>query len=219
MITSTITITVPTTSMSEVEHFLASMEPFIRDYGVVAVFAILTFESIGFPLPGESLLIFASVLAERGEMSFPGLLFFAWIGGVAGDNIGYLIGRRLGRKVVLQYGQMFWLNADRLQRVETVFQRYGPVTVAFARFFNVLRQLNGVVAGTLRMDWWKFLLCNALGCALWVLTWGLAGFFLAEHVSEIKRFADGMGLIGAALIATGLIVLIVHRARRPRHGT
>jgi membrane protein DedA with SNARE-associated domain len=205
--------------MSEIEHVLARMEPFIRDYGVVAVFAILMFESLGLPLPGEALLIFASILAERREMSFPGLLFFAWMGGVVGDNIGYLIGRRLGRKVVLHYGQMLGLTADRLARVEAVFARYGPITVAFARFFNVLRQLNGIVAGTLRMDWWKFLLCNALGCALWVLTWGLGGFYLAEHVSEIKAVTDVLGLIGAALIGVGLIILLVHYARRPRHGT
>jgi membrane protein DedA with SNARE-associated domain len=205
--------------MSEIEHVLASMEPFIRDYGVVAVFAILTFESLGLPLPGEAVLIFASILAERHEMSFPGLLFFAWIGGVVGDNIGYLIGRRLGRKIVLQYGRMIGLNDDRLAQVEAVFARYGPITVAFARFFNVLRQLNGIVAGTLRMDWWKFLLCNALGCALWVLTWGLGGFYLAEHVSGIKRVTDVLGFIAAALIAVGLTVLVVRHARRARHGT
>jgi membrane protein DedA with SNARE-associated domain len=205
--------------MSEIEHVLASMEPFIRDYGVAAVFAILTFESLGLPLPGEAVLIFASILAERHEMSFPALLVFAWIGGVVGDNIGYLIGRRLGRKIVLQYGRTIGLNADRLARVEAVFARYGPITVAFARFFNVLRQLNGIVAGTLRMDWWKFLLCNALGCALWILTWGLGGFYLAEHVSGIKRVTDVLGFIAAALIAVGLTVLVVRHARRARQGT
>jgi membrane protein DedA with SNARE-associated domain len=205
--------------MGEIEHILASMEPFVRDYGAVAIFAILTLESMGLPLPGEAVLIFASFLAERGEMSFSELLFFAWMGGVVGDNIGYLIGRWLGRKVVLQYGRLIGLNAGRLAQVEAVFQRYGPVTVAFARFFNVLRQLNGVVAGTLSMDWWKFLLCNALGCALWVLTWGLGGFYLAEHGSGLKRITDGLGLVGAALITVGLVILLIRHARRPRHGT
>jgi membrane protein DedA with SNARE-associated domain len=69
------------------------------------------------------------------------------------------------------------------------------------------------------MDWWKFLLCNALGCALWVLTWGLGGFYLAEHGSELKRITDGLGLVGAVLIAVGLIILLIRHARRPRHGT
>jgi membrane protein YqaA with SNARE-associated domain len=121
-------------------------------------------------LPGESLLIFGSVMAEHGNMSFPLLLLFAWIGGVIGDNIGYLIGKKLGRVVLLRYGGKIGITPKRLSQVEVVFARYGSLTVAFARFFNVLRQLNGVVAGTLEMDWWRFLLFNAIGRALWVLT-------------------------------------------------
>jgi membrane protein DedA with SNARE-associated domain len=205
--------------MTEIEQIIAELEPFIRDYGVVAVFVILTFESIGFPLPGESLLIFAFALASRGDMSIPGLFFSAWFGGVVGDNIGYLIGRWLGRAVILQYGQKVGLSAARLQQIEGVFQRYGPVTVVFARFFNVLRQLNGIVAGTLNLNWWKFLVCNALGCALWVLTWGLIGTYLAEHMSNIKKLADGLGIAGAALIVIGLMVLLVYHLRHSRHAS
>lgn len=202
--------------MDEIEHVFANLDPLIRHYGTVVVFVILTFESIGFPLPGESLLIVAFALARRGEISFPGLLFFAWIGGVLGDNIGYLIGRWLGRSVVLQYGQKIGLNAARLERIESVFQRYGPVTVAFARFFNVLRQLNGVVAGTMNMNWWLFLACNAIGCALWVLTWGLIGTYLIEHMSDIKRFADRIGFVGAGLLILGLVFLVYLKRRSHR---
>jgi membrane protein DedA with SNARE-associated domain len=76
---------------------------------------------------------------------------------VLGDNIGYGIGRVLGRALVLKHGKKIGLDADRLRKVEDVFARFGPATVAFARFVNVLRQLNRVVAGTLNMDWRRFL--------------------------------------------------------------
>ena len=204
--------------MSEIDHILATFDPLIRHYGLIAVFVILTFESIGFPLPGETLLIVAFALARRGEISFPGLLFFAWLGGVIGDNIGYLIGRWFGRAVILRYGQKLGLSASRLEHIEAVFRRYGPFTVAFARFFNVLRQLNGVVAGTMNMNWWLFLACNALGCALWVFTWGMIGTYLVEHMTQIKKLADGVGLVGAVLVALGLMILIYLRRRaRPGH--
>jgi membrane protein DedA with SNARE-associated domain len=202
--------------MTEIEHLLASIDPLVRHYGLIVVPAIITLESLGAPLPGESLLIFASVTAEHGNLSFPLLLLFAWIGGVVGDNIGYLIGRRLGRAVLLRYGDKIGFTAQRLDRVEAVFARYGPLTVAFARFFNVLRQLNGVVAGTLKMDWWRFLLFNALGCALWVLTWGLAGFYLGEHVSDIARLAHGLGLVGAIIVAILVIGAAIFAFRRTR---
>jgi membrane protein DedA with SNARE-associated domain len=204
--------------MTEIEHLIGLIDPLVRQYGVVAVAIIITLESFGAPLPGEPLLIFGSVMAERGNMSFPLLLLFAWIGGVVGDNIGYLIGKRLGRVVLLRYGEKIGFTPKRLSQVEAVFARYGTFTVAFARFFNVLRQLNGVVAGTLRMDWWRFLLFNALGCALWVLTWGLTGFYLGEHVSNISRFARSFGLLGAIIVAVLVIGANIYVLRRERTG-
>jgi len=150
--------------------------------------------------------------------ALPFLLLFAWIGGVIGDNIGYLIGRRLGRMVLLRHGAKIGLTPERFGQIEAVFARYGPFTVAFARFCNVLRQLNGVVAGTLSMDWWRFLIFNALGCALWVLTWGLAGFYLGEHVSDISRLAHNLGVVGAIIVTTVLIGALVYAFRRQRVG-
>lgn len=204
--------------MTEIEHLLGLVDPLVRQYGLIAVPVIIALELLGAPLPGELLLIFGSVTAEHGNISFPLLLLFAWIGGVIGDNIGYLIGRRLGRVVVLRYGGKIGITPRRLSQVEVVFARYGPLTVAFARFFNVLRQLNGVVAGTLEMDWWRFLLFNALGCALWVLTWGLIGYYLGEHVSNIARIAHGLGLLGAIIITVLLIGAIIYASRRERTG-
>jgi membrane protein DedA with SNARE-associated domain len=204
--------------MTEIEHLLGLIDPLLRQYGVVAIAIIITLESLGAPLPGESLLIFGSVMAEHGNMSFPLLLLFAWIGGVVGDNIGYLIGKRFGRVVLLRYGEKIGFTPKRLSQVEAVFARYGTFTVAFARFFNVLRQLNGVIAGTLRMDWWRFLLFNALGCALWVLTWGLTGFYLGEHVSNITKFARSFGLLGAIIVAVLVTGAIIYALRRERTG-
>ena len=133
--------------MEELGQLVAGLEHFIRHYGVMAVMVILVFEALGVPLPGETLLIFASVLAGRGEMSLPALLFFAWAGSVVGDNVGYLIGRRLGRAAVARYGAKIGLTAARYNAVEEVFAKYGAATVTFARFVNILRQLNGVVRG------------------------------------------------------------------------
>jgi len=75
--------------IAEIEHLLGNLEPFVHEYGAAAVMVILTFESLGLPLPGESLLILASVLAGRGELSLPLLMLAAWAGAVMGDNIGY----------------------------------------------------------------------------------------------------------------------------------
>jgi membrane protein DedA with SNARE-associated domain len=110
--------------VEEVGHFVGSLEHFVRDYGAAAVTVILALEALGAPLPGETLLIFASVLAGRGDMSLPALLIFAWAGSVLGDNIGYAIGRRLGRAAITRYGARVGLTASRFDAVERVFARY-----------------------------------------------------------------------------------------------
>jgi membrane protein DedA with SNARE-associated domain len=202
----------------EIEHLFGNLEPFVHTYGAAAVMVILTFESLGAPLPGESLLILASVLAGRGELSLPLLMLSAWAGAVLGDNIGYVIGKRLGRAMILRYGGKIGINADRLNRVEAVFGQYGPFTVAFARFVNILRQLNGVVAGMLKMDWRRFLVFNALGGALWVSAWTLTGFYLGAHVSDIRVIAHDLEHAGAILGLGLLTAALVYGIYRLRHG-
>ncbi|MGH6842443.1 MAG: DedA family protein [Methylocella sp.] len=203
----------------EVEHILGNLEPFIHAYGAAAVLVILTFESLGLSLPGESLLIFASVLAGRGELSLLPLMVGAWAGAVLGDNLGYLIGLRLGRAIVLRYGAKIGINAARLNRVEAFFSRYGPATVAFARFVNVLRQLNGVVAGMLKMEWKRFLFFNALGGALWVSVWTLAGYYLGGHVFGLKVIGHDLEHAGAILGIGMLIAALVFGLWRLRHAS
>jgi membrane protein DedA with SNARE-associated domain len=194
--------------MTAIEHAFGSLTPLLQEYGAVVVMIVLMLESMGLPLPGETVLILASVLAARGGMSFPSLLLCAWAGAVLGDNIGFCVGRTLGRAVVLRLGGRIGLTADRLHRVEEVFARYGPVAVGFARFVAILRQLNGVVAGTLGMEWRRFLLFNALGGALWVLAWSLAGFYLGEHVHDVATLVHDFGMAGA-VVAVAVVAAVV----------
>ncbi len=196
--------------MTEFGHVLGILEPWIRQYGAPAIFLILMFESFGAPLPGESLLVVAAFLAGRGDISLPGLFLAAWAGAVIGDNIGYLIGKKLGRKLLLHYGGKVGLNAQRLRRAETALARYGPVAVGLARFVNVLRQLNGVVAGALGMDWRRFLIFNAVGGALWVLLWTMVGLFLGEHGAAIAALIHKLGFLGALFVLIASIAVLTY---------
>jgi membrane protein DedA with SNARE-associated domain len=201
--------------VEEMAQLVGSLEHFVRDYGVVAVVVILTFEALGAPVPGETLLIFTAVLAGRGEISLPDLLVFAWAGSVLGDNIGYGIGRKLGRAAVTRYGARVGLTESRFDAVERMFARYGAATVTFARFVNVLRQLNGIVAGTLGMEWQRFLVFNALGAALWVGVWVLGTYFFSEHIGVVAEVARRFGMIaGITAVIAVLVFLAVALQRR-----
>lgn len=202
--------------MEEVAHLVAGLESFVRHYGAFAVMLILAIEALGAPVPGESLLIFASVLAGRGEMSLPSLLIFAWVGSILGDNLGYLIGRKLGRGTILRYGAKVGLTAERFSGIEHVYVRYGSVTVLFARFFSILRQLNGVVAGILGMSWWRFVLFDAVGAALWVMVWVFAPAYFSEHLPFIISMAHHTKVVVSFLLAASLILVLGLFVRRLR---
>jgi membrane protein DedA with SNARE-associated domain len=200
--------------VTEFGHLLGALEPYVHQYGAGAVFLILTFESFGVPLPGESLLIVASILAGRGDISYTTLVLSAWAGAVVGDSIGYLIGRSFGRALLQRYGSKVGLTAERLVKVEGVFARYGPAAVAFARFFDVLRQLNGVVAGSMDMPWRRFVLFNALGAALWVMTWTVAGYYVGLHGAEMAALTHRFGYAGIALASIVAVVTLAYLYRR-----
>src|ERR1700758_1926934 len=107
--------------MEDAGHLVVGLEHVVREYGVFAVMLILAVEAIGAPVPGETLLIFASVLAGRGEMSLPALVVFAWAGAGLGDNIGYAIGKSFGRAAILRYGAKIGLNDARFRSIESIF--------------------------------------------------------------------------------------------------
>jgi membrane protein DedA with SNARE-associated domain len=207
--------------MPDFSHLIETVEPWVVAYGALAVFVILALESLGLPLPGESLLFVAAILAGRGVLSLPALMASAWCAAVLGDNTGYWIGRSLGQAVVTRYGARLGITPDRLARTEAVFAKYGPITVFFARLIIVLRQLNGIVAGTLELAWWKFVLFDALAGAVWVVAWTSAGFYFGAHGSEIAAFVQDLGLIGvccAVVIVIAILVVIVRARRQNRRG-
>ena len=202
--------------MEDIGQHIAGLEDFVRHYGAFAIMPILMIEAIGAPIPGESMLIFASLLVGRGEMSLPSLLVFAWIGSVLGDNLGYLIGRKLGRDSILRYGAKIGLTDERFKGIEGVYVRYGAATVVFARFLSILRQLNGIVAGLLGMSWWRFVLLDALGATLWVMVWVFAVARSTEHLSLIVGLAHHTKFAVSVLVAIGLALVLGVFVRRLR---
>jgi membrane protein DedA with SNARE-associated domain len=198
--------------MENIGQLVAGLESFVRHYGAFAVMLIIAIEAVGAPVPGESLLIFASLLAGRGEMSLPALLLFAWTGSVLGDNLGYLIGWKVGRGVILRSASRVGLTEERFEAIESTYVRYGAAAVLSARFLSILRQLNGIVAGILGMPWWRF----ALFDALWVAVWVFATAYFSEHLSFIIGLAHHTKVVASLFVAACVAVVLSLLIRRWR---
>lgn len=181
----------------------------IHHYGAGALFVSLTFETLGLPLPGESALILAATLAGAGKISIWAVAIAAWCGAVLGDNIAYFIGRRYGRAVVTAYGARFGVTESRYARVEAVFARYGPLMVICARFVVLLRQINGMVAGTAGMHWLAFALSNLLGAAIWVGFWTTLAYHFGHSTHVLPFIGRHLGLVASVLMGLALICLLL----------
>ena len=111
------------------------------------------------------------------------------------------------------------LTKERLDKAETFFNRHGVWIITIARFFEGLRQANGVVAGITGVRWWRFLVFNALGAALWVGTWVSVGYLAGRHIEAIyhtiTRYSNYL-LIALAVVLAGYIAWRLLRRRRRR---
>ncbi|MGB7755120.1 MAG: DedA family protein [Salinisphaera sp.] len=179
----------------------------ISDYGPWAIFVLVLLEDFGIPVPGETALISAALLASQGKLPIELLLPAAWLGAVIGDNIGYAIGRFGGRRVVVRYGGRIGVTEARLARIERFFQRRGGAIVIIARFFVGLRQLNGIVAGIACMAAPRFALYNAIGAALWVSAWGFGTYWFGKHFEQALEHFGPIGLYSAAGVAALLVTI------------
>jgi membrane protein DedA with SNARE-associated domain len=200
--------------------FTEQIRHFVSDYGYLAVFLGIFLEDFGLPTPGETMLIAGAILASRGSLNILWLLPIAWAAAVAGDSVGFLIGATGGHKLLTRYGGRIGITEARLLKVEAFFARYGDIVVVFARFFVILRQFNGIVAGTLEMPWPRFFIYNAIGAALWVGCWGGATYWLGRRLFEYLR---SLGWGGHALLVLGAVVGVALLAKlwwhwRSHHG-
>ncbi|WP_336740601.1 DedA family protein [Aureimonas altamirensis] len=189
---------------------------FLHAYGAIAIFVIIFLESTGLPLPGESLLIASGLLAGRGELDIWTVFLAAWAGGMLGDNLGYVIGRTVGRPVIVRYGSKVGLTEPRFAAVERQFLKHGALVVLFARFFVVLRQLNGLVAGITGMHWLHFFIANAAGAALWAGFWAFAAYAFGTELEHYLHYGRQAFYVVGIALAIAAAAYGLHIMRRKK---
>jgi membrane protein DedA with SNARE-associated domain len=197
---------------------IINVEELVRTAGYPLLFLIVMSESSGLPVPGETGLITASVLASQGKLDIAIVIVLAAAGAIVGDNIGYLIGRKGGRWLLERPGAFRRQRHEVLTIGEPFFERHGPKAVFFGRFLLGLRVWASWLAGATRMHWRSFVIWNALGGISWACVIGLAAYFLGSSASNAIEAFGLYGLVAAALALVSFFVMH-RRARRRRKGT
>jgi membrane protein DedA with SNARE-associated domain len=178
-------------------------------------------ESLGIPVPGETALLVGVFLATQGRLSVVLVAVVAWVGAVVGDNLGYLVGRRWGTRLVRlpAVGRLY--TPERLERAEAFFERRGWLAVFGGRFIALLRIFAGPLAGMHRMPWPGFVVANAAGGACWVAVIVLVGWAIGSNLDRAVSVIGQTGYYGLALAAVlvgGYLGLRSWLRRRERGG-
>lgn len=197
---------------------LLDPETLIQRGGVLLLAAIVFAESgllVGFFLPGDSLLFIAGFIASgAGGGALPPIPFVITavvVAAIAGDQVGYAIGRRVGPSLARRERTRFF-DPRNVVRTEQFFERHGPKTVVLARFVPIVRTFAPVVAGVGSMRYRTFVSYNVMGGLLWGAGVTLAGYFLGD-IALVRRHVE-LATIG--VVALSLVPIAVEFARHRR---
>src|SRR6476619_2714239 len=183
---------------------IVNVEHLVDTAGLPLLFLLVMSESSGVPVPGETALITAGILASQGKLSIELVIGLAALGAIIGDNIGYLIGRKGGRWLLERPGAFHRQRQEVLRVGVPFFERHGAKAVFFGRFLLGLRVWASWLAGATHMNWRSFVLWNALGGIVWAVSVGLIAYFLGHSASNAIETFGVFGLVAAVI---GLITL------------
>lgn len=189
----------------------------IETFGTLGIFAVVFAESgllIGFFLPGDSLLFTAGLLASKGSLNLPVLMVGCAIAAVAGDQVGYLIGRRAGPALFRRPDSRLFQQRN-VERARVYFDKNGPKTVILARFLPVIRTFTPVVAGVAEMEYRRFFTFNVIGGVLWGAGVTLAGDLLGKSIPNIDHWLLPIVVVIGAISFVPVILEVLKLRRQP----
>lgn len=184
----------------------------IETHGLWILFLVVMLESAGVPLPGETALLATAVYAgTTHRIDLVWIVVVASAAAVIGDNLGYLVGRTLGVRLLKRYGGYVHLTESKLRIGQYLFLKHGGKIVFFGRFVAFLRIFAALLAGANRMDWRRFFLMNLLGGVCWATLLGGGAYFLGHQMQQIAGPAS-LILFGVAisLVIAGFVMLRRH---------
>lgn len=188
-------------------HFLdqAQIASILATYGYWAIFVVVMLESSGLPLPGETMLVGASIYARlSGALSIDAIVLAATGGAIVGDNIGYWIGREFGYRFLERHGWRVGIGPNKLRLGQYLFYKWGGAIVFFGRFIALLRILAALLAGANHLPAGRFFLFNAAGGVVWAMVFGYGAYYLTAGFEKVHGSLAALGILAAVAGALGL---------------
>ena len=197
-------------------HWITDVKGLVQWGGYVGLTAIVFVETgllVGFFLPGDSLLVTAGLFASQPQFGLNVYLLgvILSIAAIAGDSVGYAIGRATGPRIFTREDSLLF-NKRHLYRAQSFYERHGGKTIVIARFVPIIRTFAPVVAGVGQMKYRSFVFYNVMGGLLWIWSMLFTGYFLGRYIPGIDEHIEIVILIVVFLsILPGIIHYIKER--------
>jgi membrane protein DedA with SNARE-associated domain len=196
---------------------------FVRDAGLPAVFVLMVAESACIPIPSEATMLFAGfAVADPGgstahhHLTLLGIVVAGVLGNLVGSWIAYGVGRAGRVELIERHGHWLHLKPSHIAWADRWFERYGAASILISRMLPIIRTFISLPAGVAKMPFWRFTLLTLLGCIPWVLGLALAGEAVGHEWTSIRKSFEYVDYAIVALVAVGVLYLIVRRRRGPR---
>ena len=171
------------------------------DKGGIVLLAIIVFAEsgllLGFFLPGDTLLFVAGFLSSDGGKNLLPSLWItagvAFLAAVAGDQVGYVFGKRVGPSL-FQRPESRLFKPGHIEKAHEFFERRGPFAIVLARFVPVVRTFTPIIAGVAKMRYRTFVVYNILGGLLWGVGVTTLGYFLG-NIEFMKNNLEYVALV------------------------
>jgi membrane protein DedA with SNARE-associated domain len=186
----------------------------VADLGLIGIFLLMLLDAACIPIPSEATMLFGGFAVSQGHENLVAVVLAGLLGNLAGSLLAFLVGR-YGRHWLDRHARGRLLSRRHLAAADRWFQRYGAVSVLFARVIPVARTFISLPAGASRIPLGRFMALTAIGCLPWVLAWALLGDILGQNWGSLRAaisYADDVVLV---LAVVGVAYLVVRRARRP----
>lgn len=197
---------------------MLSVDHIIQTGGLLLIAAVIFGESgmfIGFFFPGDTLLLSAGVFAAQGKLPLAFTILVIAVAAIAGDNVGYHIGKRYGRQLFSKPDGLIF-RQEYVRRAEIFYEKYGSKTMLLAHFVPVVRTFAPAVAGVGRMNYKQFVLFDAIGDAVWALSITLIGYWFGTKIPNIDHYIL-LAVTGVMIFTLGPTFYHLGKALHKKH--
>ncbi len=195
-------------SFLSLHHILIQL---LHEYGNIVLGVVVGLECVGLPLPGETLLIAAGIIAGTTQhLNIFMVVVSAALGAIVGQLGGYWIGWSIGFRLLRRYGRYIWLNDRRMAYGRALFRKHGEKVVVVSRFVVLLRTLAGLLAGANHMAFGRFMIANIAGSVAWSALYGVGAYMLGHAAKDVAG-PVAIGFSALLLLALGGTMLYVRR--------